>query len=123
MIINITEEQKKIIESQGYMVIEFKLWVNKSMPLIHRFGFGNKMDTYRLLMTFFSCKFTIGITKKLEEIGVWLTDTLKPLLDEFSLDDSYIESKDKYPFIRSLGRKYEMRYRKPVIYHRCRNNC
>lgn len=123
MIINITEEQKKVIESQDYMVIEFKLWANKSMTLMHSLGFENEMDTYRLLMAFFSYKFTIGITKKLEEIGVWLTDALKPLLDAFSLDDIYIESKDKYPFIRSLGRKYEVRYRKPVIYHRCRNNC
>ena len=29
MALNVSEEQKKFIESQGYMVIEFKLWCRK----------------------------------------------------------------------------------------------
>ena len=29
MVLNVTEEQKKLIESQGYMVVEFKLWFRK----------------------------------------------------------------------------------------------
>lgn len=29
MILNVTEEQKKLIESQGYMVVEFKAWAKK----------------------------------------------------------------------------------------------
>lgn len=29
MVLNVTEEQKKVIESQGYMVVEFKLWCKK----------------------------------------------------------------------------------------------
>ena len=29
MILNVTEEQKKLIESQGYMVVEFKAWFRK----------------------------------------------------------------------------------------------
>ena len=29
MVLNVTEEQKKLIESQGYMVVEFKSWCKK----------------------------------------------------------------------------------------------
>ena len=29
MILNVTNEQKKLIESQGFMVVEFKLWYRK----------------------------------------------------------------------------------------------
>lgn len=29
MALNVTNEQKKVIESQGFMVVEFKLWYRK----------------------------------------------------------------------------------------------
>lgn len=123
MIINITEEQRKIIESQGYMLIEFKLWANKAISLIHRLGYENEMDTHHLILAFFSCKATIGVAEKLKEFGVRLTETLKPLLDVLDSNDLYVESSIKYPLIRNLGRKYEVRYTQPIIYWRCRNNC
>ena len=34
MVLNVTEEQKKVIESQGYMVVQFKLWCKKLMERI-----------------------------------------------------------------------------------------
>ena len=117
------EKENCSAESQGYMLIEFKLWANKAISLIHRLGYENEMDTHHLMLVFFSCKATIGVTEKLKEFGVRLTETLKPLLDVLDSNDLYVESSIKYPFIRNLGRKYEVRYKEPVIYHRCRNNC
>lgn len=29
MVLNVSEEQKMVIESKGYMVVEFKLWCRK----------------------------------------------------------------------------------------------
>ena len=34
MILNVTNEQKHVIESQGFMVVEFKLWCRKLGKMI-----------------------------------------------------------------------------------------
>lgn len=34
MALNVSEDQKKVIESQGYMVVEFKLWCRKLCKMI-----------------------------------------------------------------------------------------
>ena len=34
MVLNVTEEQKKLIESQGYMVVEFKAWFRKLWEML-----------------------------------------------------------------------------------------
>lgn len=78
MILNVSEEQKKIIESQGYMVVEFKLWCRKLGKMILEYA--------------------------------------------EQLEHAYRE-KDKYPFVRSLGRAYEANVSRKVIYHRCRDRC
>lgn len=119
MIITVTEEQKKLIESQGYMVVEFKAWYKKLIDFVWEFGV-RIIDTWKAIMSF------------LQEMVFKAFDSLKDLAERFALEiKSYVEQledidfaeKQKYPFIRSLGRKYEPNFSNRVIYHRCRDRC
>lgn len=122
MVINITEEQKKLIESQGYMVVEFKAWYKKLMELMQRFG-ERVVDAWNAIISF------------LQEMAFKAFDSLKDLAERFALDiepyidkldDNFCEDhseKQKHPFVRSIGRKYEVSHVNQVIYYRCRNNC
>ena len=49
MILNVSEEQKKIIESQGYMVVEFKLWCRKLHKTLLEYA-KIVIDTWRAIM-------------------------------------------------------------------------
>ncbi len=51
MILNVSEEQKKIIESQGYMVVEFKLWCRKLGKMILEYT-EKVIDTWRVIILF-----------------------------------------------------------------------
>ena len=52
MILNVTEEQKKVIESQGYMVIEFKLWYRKLGDYLTEYvrGFNDMSEVILLFL-------------------------------------------------------------------------
>lgn len=51
MVINVTEQQKKIIESQGYMVIEFKAWVKKMLEWFRKWSEA-VLDTWNMILGF-----------------------------------------------------------------------
>lgn len=119
MVINITEKQKKFIESQGYMVVEFKAWAKKLrenlLELVDRFkNVWEQIVLFmqdKLLKTFDSLELLVERIK--EDIEPWVRE----------LEDYDYEPRRKYPFVRSIGRKYEPRYRQRMYLHRCRNNC
>lgn len=119
MIINVTEEQKKVIESQGYMVVEFKAWYKKLNELLVEYV-KRMIDTWSAIITF------------LQEMVFKSFDSLKDLVERFALEfKPYIEryedidyaEKKNYPFIRSIGKAYRPNFGSKVIYHRCRDRC
>ncbi len=115
MVINVTEQQKKLIESQGYMVVEFKVWAKKLIDVVWKIG-TQMIDTYRTIIVF------------LQEMAFKVFDNLKDLAEHFKpyterLEDIDYQEKKKYLFVRSLGRKYSPNFSYKVIYHRCRDRC
>lgn len=118
MILNVTEEQKQLIESQGYMVVQFKKWCKDIEPILITFC-NRIIDEIELIVTFLkemSWK-VIQVADKILEFGIDIMDKFKPD------DDFYIAKTEKFPFIRSIGRKYEPNISNRVIYHRCRDRC
>lgn len=118
MILNISEEQKKIIESQGYMVVEFKLWCRKLGKMILEYA-EKVIDTWRAIVLFIQEQ-AIKAFKHIKDFVEQLSNELEPYMG--SLDYMDCEKK-KYLFVRSLGRAYEANGRGKVIYHRCRDRC
>ena len=118
MILNVSEEQKKIIESQGYMVVEFKLWYRKLGKMILEYA-EKVIDTWRAIVLFIQEQ-AIKAFKHIKDFVEQLSNELEPYMG--SLDYMDCEKK-KYLFVRSLGRAYEANVRRKVIYHRCRDRC
>ena len=119
MIQNVTEEQKKLIESQGYMVVEFKLWFRKLGEMLVEYA-RRVIDTWRAITLFLQEKMFEAyntLDGLVERLGI----ELKPYVER--LEDVYCKEHQKHPFIRSLGRKYQPNFSYKVIYHRCRDRC
>ena len=118
MILNISEEQKKIIESQGYMVVEFKLWCRKLGKMILEY-IEKAIDTWRAIALFIQEQ-AIKAFKHIKDFAEKLSNELEAYMS--SLDYMDCEKK-KYLFVRLLGRAYKANVRRKVIYHRCRDSC
>lgn len=118
MVLNVSEEQKKIIESQGYMVVEFKLWYRKLGKMILEYT-EKVIDTWRAIVLFIQ-EHAIKVFKHIKDFMEQLSNELEPYMN--SLDYMNCE-KEKYPFVRSIGRTHEANARRKVIYHRCRDRC
>lgn len=118
MILNVTNEQKKVIESQGFMVVEFKLWYRKLGKMILEYA-EKVIDTWRVIVLFIQEQ-AIKSFKHIKDFVERLSNELEPYMG--SLDYMDCEKK-KYLFVRSLGRAYEANVRIKVIYHRCRDRC
>ena len=118
MILNVSEEQKKIIESQGYMVVEFKLWCRKLHKTLLKYA-KIVIDTWRAIILFLQ-ECAIKAFKHIKDFVEQLSNELEPYMN--SLDYMDCEKK-KYLFVRSLGRAYEANVRRKVFYHRCRERC
>ena len=119
MVLNVTEEQKKLIESQGYMVVEFKLWYRKLGEMLIDYA-SRWIDTWKAIMLFLQEK----IAKAVET----LIDLSERLLMEFKLyveQLEYVNSREhrEYEFVRSLCKTYRLNLSKKVVYHRCRDRC
>ena len=119
MVLNVTEEQKKLIESQGYMVVEFKLWFRKLGSMLIDYA-RRVINTRKAIMLFLQEK-VFEAYNTLDGLVERLGIELKPYVER--LKDVYCEERKKYPFIRSLGRKYQPNFSYKVIYHRCRDRC
>lgn len=117
MILNITEEQKKVIEEHGHMVIEFKKWCRDIA--------GRITDVWNAIMFYLQQFVERVIVPCLDR----LVDAVKKafiIFEERFIDKAkanlYAE-RQKYPFVRRIGDKYKPRYSQSVYLHRCRNNC
>lgn len=119
MIINVTEQQKNVIESQGYMVVEFKAWAKKLIDVAWEIGM-QIIDTYRSIIAFLQ-EMTFRVFDSLKDLAERLVLEFKPYTER--LEDIGYQEKKKYPFVRSLGRKYSPNFSYRVIYHRCRDRC
>lgn len=120
MVLNVTEEQKKLIESQGYMVVEFKLWCEK---LLEHLGevFQRVIDGLKGVILFLQdMMFKVFDSFKEPASRIW--EVYKPYIDDIKPEFGH-ESREKYPFVRSLRRKYQPNFSHKVIYHRCRDRC
>lgn len=118
MVLNVSEEQKKFIESQGHMVVEFKLWCRKLSKAILEYA-TKVIDTWRAIILFLQEQ-AIKAFKHIKDFVEQISNELEPYMS--SLDYMDCEKK-KYPFVRSLGRVHEVNVSRKVIYHRCRDRC
>ncbi len=116
--ITITDEQKRMIESQGFMVVEFKLWCKKLQSVMED-AIHKLCDVYNAIILFLQDK----MLKAFESIN-YLAERIKmglrPFINQLSKVDSI--EKPKFQFVRELGTKYRCDYACVTIYH-CRNNC
>lgn len=119
MVLNVTEEQEKVIESQGYMVVEFKLWYRKLGEMLIDYV-RRWIDTWRAIILF--------LQEEIAKAADALIDFSERLLAEFK---PYVEQLEyvnrrehrEYEFVRSLCKTYRLNLSKKVIYHRCRDRC
>lgn len=118
MILNVSEEQKKIIESQGYMVVEFKLWYRKLGKMILEYA-EKVIDTWRAIVLFIQEQ-AIKAFKHIKDFVERISNDLAPYMKQLEYAD---REKEKYPFVRSIGRTYGANVSRKVIYHRCRDRC
>ena len=119
MILNVTEEQKKLIESQGYMVVEFKLWFRKLGEMLVDYV-RRWIDTWKAIMLFLQEKIAKAV-ETLIDLSERLLMEFKPYVEQLEL----LNSKEhiEYEFVRSLCKTYRLNLSKKVIYHRCRDRC
>ena len=117
--INITNEQKELIESKGYMVVEFKLWCKKLSEHIKE-SFNRAIDGIEAVILFLQ-DMMFRAFDSIKELSCRILEEYRPFIDKMELQYDY-DPRRKYPFVRSLGRKYEFNYSRVTIYH-CRNNC
>jgi len=85
MVINVTEQQKKLIESQGHMVVEFKAWAKNFFEWFNKWS-RQIIDTLNLVINFLEqkvreaafdlAKFFVDIEEKLEPM-IEVLDTLE----------------------------------------------
>lgn len=118
IVLNVTEEQKKVIESQGYMVVEFKLWYQKLGKMLVEYA-KKIIDTWRAIISFLQEQ-AIKVFKPLKDFAERILNESKPCLKK---SEHLCCEKKKYPLVRSLGIAYETNISKRIIYHRCRDRC
>ena len=119
--LNISEEQKRLIESQGYMVVEFKAWAKKMLEWFRKWS-EVVLDTWNMIFGFLEqMEISRQCAKAVKEFSVCL-EPLVEAIDNLK-DYCFDEPKVKYPFVRSIGRTYRPNFGSKVIYHRCRDRC
>ena len=118
MALNVSEDQKKVIKSQGYMVVEFKLWYRKLGKIILEYAV-KVIDTWRAVILFLQEQVTKAF-RHIKEFVDQISNESEPYAKQ--LKYAY-RKKDKYPFVRSHGKTYKVDVSRKVIYHRCRDRC
>ena len=119
MVLNVTEEQKKLLESQGYMVVEFKSWYRKLGSMLIDYA-RRAIDTWEAIVLFLQEKIA-NVVDTLVDFSECLSTELKPYVEQFE-NVNRIEHRE-YEFVRSLCKIYRLNLSKKVIYHRCRDRC
>lgn len=112
--IMITDEQKRMIESQGFMVVEFKLWCKK-LQFVMADAIHRLYDVCNAVILFLQDKM-LKAFESIHSLAERINMESKPCI--------YREHRARanYPFIKKLGNKYKCDYVSVTIYH-CRNNC
>lgn len=118
MVISVTEEQKTVIESKGYMVVEFKLWCLKSGKMILEYA-AKAIDTWRTI-TLFLQECVIKAFTRIKDFIQQISNDLASYMKQLEYAD---REKEKYLFIRSICRTYRANVSRKVAYHRCRDRC
>lgn len=118
MVLNVSEEQKMVIESKGYMVVEFKLWYRKLGEMLFEYA-AKVIDTWRSIILFLQ-ECAIKAFKHIKDFVERILNELEPYVKQLQYAD---REEDKYPFVRSLGKTYKANVSRKVIYHRCRDRC
>lgn len=118
--LNVTDEQKKLIESQGYMVVEFKLWYKKLSEHLEE-AFQRVIDGLKGVILFLQ-DMILKVFCSFKEFTRRISEKYRSYIDDLKLGFDY-EPRRKYPFVQSLGRKYQPNFSYKVIYHRCRDRC
>lgn len=124
MILNVTEEQKKLLESQGYMVVEFKLWYRKFGKILIEYA-RRIIDKWKAIILFFQEK-AMNVFENIKCQLKYIYEKYNLYLEQ--IDDANVfhdkhDKHEKYQFVRSLERKYQPNFSYKVIYHRCRDRC
>ena len=119
MVLNVTEEQKKVIEEHGHMVIEFKLWYRKLGKMLIDYV-RRWIDTWKAIMLFLQEKIAKAVDT-LIDFSERLLAEFKPYVEQLE----YVNRREhrEYEFVRSLCKTYRLNLSKKVIYHRCRDRC
>ena len=112
--ISITDKQKKIIESRGFMVVEFKLWCEKLTDAVH-----GLRDTWSAIIAFLQDKM-LKAFESLNYLAERIEMELRPFTNQLCKVGSI--EKPEFQFVRMLGTEYRCDYTRVTIYH-CRNNC
>lgn len=115
MVLNVTNEQKRVIELQGFMVVEFKLWYRKLGEMVLEYT-QRIIDVWKVIMLFIQEKMNRAFDTLKDFAG-----KIKPCIEE--LQEFGYEERPKYPFIRSIGKEYRPSFNNKVVYHRCRDRC
>ena len=117
MVLNVTEEQKKLIESQGYMVVELKLWFRKIREMLIDYVI-RVIDTWKAIMLFMQEKIA-KVVDTLVDFSERLLVEFKPYVEKLE----YVNSREHrvYEFVRSLCNTYRLNLSKKVVCHRCRD--
>ena len=119
MVLNVTEEQKKLIESQGYMVVEFKAWYRKLGSMLIDYV-RRAIDTWKAIALFLQSK-VLKACESIIELSERLLVELKPYVEQ--LENVNRKEHIEYEFVRSLCKTYRLNLSKKVVYHRCRDRC
>lgn len=119
MVLNVTEEQKKAIESQGYMVVEFKAWYRKIGNMLIDYA-RRVIETWKAIMLFLQEQ----IAKYVDSLVCFSERLLlefKPYAEQ--LENMNQKEHIEFEFVRSLCKTYRLNLSKKVVYHRCRDRC
>ena len=119
MVLNVTEEQKNIIESQGYMVVEFKAWYRKLGNMLIDYA-RRVIDIWKAIMLFLQSK-VLKAYESILDLSERLLVEFKPYVEQ--LEPVNRKEHVEYEFVRSLCKTYRLNLSKKVVYHRCRDRC
>lgn len=116
--VTITEEQKRVIESQGFMVVDFKLWCKKIQNVITA-GIHTLCNIWEAIVVFLQHK-TCNAFDSMIQVVQRISEELRPYI--YKIRDLYDIQKPKFQLVKKIGQKYRCEYTRVTIYH-CRNNC
>lgn len=114
----ITEVQKRVIESQGFMVVDFKLWCKKIQNVITA-GIHTLCNMWEAMVVFLQDKMCNAFDSIIQ-VAQRISEELRPYI--YKIRDLDNIQKPKFQLVKKIGQKYRCEYTRVTIYH-CRNNC